>query len=522
MKKGITKTFRGFSLGVSSLMLTIPAACDLSGGSGTGGSNTGSSCSDELAAVLNVTCAQFEEAYIKASNTDTDDYFGLVALSGDTLAVGAPGEAGRATGVNGNQADNSAPGSGAVYVFTRSGGTWSQQAYIKASNTDSGDTFGSAIALSGDTLAVGAWREAGSSTGVNGGRQDDNSAERSGAVYVFTRTGSIWSQQAYIKASNAEAGDEFGYSIALSGDTLAVGTRLEGSSAKGVNRSESDNGAPSSGAVYVFTRSGGIWRQQAYLKASNTESGDEFGSPIALYGDTLAVGAHRESSSARGVNGSESNNNAKSSGAVYVFTRSGGTWRQQAYLKAFNTDANDYFGTSIAISGDTLAVGAQQESSSATGVNGSQDDNSAPLSGAVYVFTRSGGTWSRQAYLKASNTDSRDIFSYQIALSGDTLAVSAANEGSSAKGVNGSQRDNSAPGSGAVYLFTRSGGIWRQQAYLKASNTDKGDVFANIALSGRTLAVGALEGSSAQGINGNQSDNGAPRSGAVYIRRIAP
>ena len=509
MKKGISKAFRGFSLGVSSLMLTISAACDVSGGSGTGGSDTGSSCSDELAAVLNVTCAQFEEAYIKASNTGAGDKFGLVALSGDTLAVGAWAESSSATGVDGSQGDNSAAESGAVYVFTRSGGTWRQQAYIKASNADAGDRFGSAIALWGNTLAVGAPKESSNAVGVNGS-QGDNSAGGSGAVYVFTRSGDTWSQQAYIKASDTSRpsryGSNFGDSVALSSNTLAVGAPLEGG-----------------GAVYVFTRSGNTWRRQAHLKASNTDPSDEFGRPIALYGDTLAVGAHRESSSARGVNGSQSDNNAESSGAVYVFTRSRGTWSQQAYLKASNTDVNDYFGTSIAISRDTLAVGAQGEGSGAKGVNGSEDDNSAPYSGAVYVFTRSGGTWSRQAYLKASNTDSRDVFSYQIALSGDTLAVSAAYEDSSARGVNGSQSDNNAETSGAVYLFTRSGDIWSQQAYIKASNTDAGDGFANIALSGSTLAVGAPgEAGSTKGINGTQSDNGAPRSGAVYIRRIAP
>lgn len=254
MKNRITKTFRGFSLSVLSLMLTISAACDLSGGSGTsgsgtGGSNSGSSCSDELAAVLNVTCAQFEEAYIKASNTGADDKFGLVALSGDTLAVGAWAESSSANGVDGSQGDNSAAESGAVYVFTRSGGTWRQQAYIKASNAEAGDRFGSAIALWGNTLAVGAPGESSNAVGVNGS-QGDNSARRSGAVYVFTRSGDTWSQQAYIKASNTDAGDGFA-NIALSGSTLAVGAPGEAGSTKGINGSQGDNGAPRSGAVYI-------------------------------------------------------------------------------------------------------------------------------------------------------------------------------------------------------------------------------------------------------------------------------
>ena len=473
---------------------------------------------------LNVNCDQFAEAYLKASNTGATDLFGYsVSLSGDTLAVGAVGEASNTTGVNASQSDNSARGSGAVYIFTRSGTTWSQQAYLKASNTGRGDTFGHSVSLSGDTLAVGASYESSSATGVNGS-QSDNSARESGAVYVFTRSGTTWSQQAYLKASNTNAGDRFGHSVSLSGDTLAVGAYYESSSATGVNGSQSDNTERSSGAVYIFTRSGTTWSQQAYLKASNTGRDDLFGYSVSLSGDTLAVGARRESSSATGVDGNQSDNSTTRSGAVYIFTRSGTTWSQQAYLKASNTGAYDEFGSSVSLSGDTLAVGAVGESSSATGVNGSQSDNSEGASGAVYVFTRSGTTWGQQAYLKASNTVTRDYFGSSVSLSGDTLAVGAYIESSSATGVNGNQSDNSATRSGAVYIFTRSGTTWSQQAYLKASNTDAGDLFSSsVSLSGDTLAVGAKsESSSATGVNGNQNDNSAGSSGAVYVRRIAP
>ena len=466
---------------------------------------TSDACSD----ALNGNCDQFVKAYLKASNTGATDLFGYsVSLSGDTLAVGAYWEDSNATGVNGSQSDNSVSQSGAVYVFTRSGRTWSQQAYLKASNTGVNDLFGYSVSLSGDTLAVGARYEDSNATGVNGS-ESNNSESSSGAVYVFTRSGTTWSQQAYLKASNTERGDEFGYSVSLSGDTLAVGARQEDSNATGVNGSESNNSESGSGAVYVFTRSGTTWGQQAYLKASNTESGDEFGYSVSLSGDTLAVGAIRDDS-----------------GAVYVFIRSGTTWSQQAYLKASNTGTSDLFGYSVSLSGDTLAVGAIREDSNATGVNGSQSDNSAIWSGAVYVFTRSGTTWSQQAYLKASNTDAQDSFGSSVSLSGDTLAVGARFEDSSATGVNGSQSDNSVSNSGAVYIFTRSGRTWSQQAYLKASNTGADDEFgSSVSLSGDTLAVGAsLEDSSATGVNGSQSDNNRAgrNSGAVYVRRIAP
>ena len=240
---------------------------------------------------------------------------------------------------------------------------------------------------------VGAAAEDSNATGVNG-NQADNSASGSGAVYVFTRDGAgSWSQQAYIKSSNADASDGFGSSVALSGDTLAVGTGYEDSNTTGVNGNQLNNSASTSGAVYVFTRDDtGLWSQQAYIKASNTDALDFFGDHIALSGDILAVGASNpgfwgEDSNATGVNGDDTNNFASSSGAVYVFTRDGtGSWSQQAYIKASNTDAEDWFGGSVALSGGTLAVGAGYEDSNATGVNGNQADNSAYAAGAVYVF----------------------------------------------------------------------------------------------------------------------------------------
>jgi hypothetical protein len=442
-----------------------------------------------------------QQAYLKASNTGAGDWFGTnIAVDGDTLVVGARFEDSAATGINGNQADNSAPDSGAVYVFTRTDGVWSQEAYVKASNTEAGDEFGSWVAVDGDTLVVGAPLEDSAATGING-NQADNSAPDSGAVYVFTRTDGAWSQQAYLKASNTEAGDWFGATVAVDGDTLVVGARFEDSAATGINGNQADNSAPDSGAVYVFTRTDGVWSQEAYVKASNTEAGDEFGFWVDLAANTLAVGARFEDSAATGINGSQANNSAPDSGAVYVFTRTGGVWSQQAYLKTSNTGAGDRFGSHVAVDSDTLVSGAPGEGS-----------------GAVYVFRRTGEVWSQQAYLKGSNTEADDRFGVHVALAGDTVLVSAGGEASAATGINGNQADNSAPNSGAVYVFTRTGGVWSQQAYLKASNTEAGDRFGIVAVDGDTLVVGALEeASAATGINGNQTDNSAPGSGAVYV-----
>ena len=415
--------------------------------------------------------------------------------------------------------------SGAVYVFTPDAAAISaQQAYIKTSNTDAGDELGwSVVAVSGDTLAAGAHHEASSATGIDGD-QSNNAAPDSGAAYVFTRdVVGVWSQQAYIKASNTDADDRFGTAVALSGDTLVVGVRREDSSATGIDGDQSDNAATDSGAAYVFTRdAAGVWSQQAYIKASNTDTEDRFGHAVAVSGDTLAVSAYFEDSAATGIDGDQNNNAATDSGAVYIFTRdAAGVWSQQAYIKASNTDANDVFGDTIALSGDTLAVGALFEKSAATGINGDQSDNSAGDSGAVYVFTRDAtGIWSQQAYIKASNTDADDGFGLGVAVSGDTLAVGGLQEGSAATGIDGDQSDNAAPDSGAVYVFTRdAAGVWSQQAYIKASNTGAGDEFgSSVALSGDRLAVGAqLEDSAATGIDGDQSDNSAGASGAAYV-----
>ncbi len=453
-----------------------------------------------------------------------------------------------------------------------------QQAYLKASNTGVKDYFGYAVAVSGDTVVVGAPYEDSQATGVNGD-QSDNAASDSGAAYVFVRSGTTWSQQAYLKASNTETDDNFGYAAAIDGDTLVVGAVGESSKATGVNGDQSDDAAGGAGAAYVFIRSGTTWSQQAYLKASNTGAGDEFGWSVAISGDMVVVGAFAEDSNATGVNGDQGDNSAKTAGAAYVFVRNDGVWSQQAYLKASNTEAFDYFGESVSISGDTVVVGADGEDSRATRVNGDQSDNTANGAGAAYVFVRSGVTWSQDAYLKASNTGEDDYFGYTVAIGGDTIIVGAPLEGSQdsgaayvfvrngpvlsqqeflrwsqqaylrasnieagdnfgyavaidgdtvvvgalyedsqATGVNGDQNDNSADSAGAAYVFKHSGATWSQQAYLKASNTGAGDLFGYaVAIAGKTVVAGAYgEASRAMGVNGKQNDNTADISGAAY------
>ncbi|KAF0193321.1 MAG: Integrin alpha beta-propellor repeat protein [Gammaproteobacteria bacterium] len=405
------------------------------------------------------------QAYIKPPVAASFDTFGsAVALSanGNTLAVGSPSEDSDATTINGEQNNNAASGAGAVYVFTRSGVTWSQQAYVKVLNQDGGDALGETVALSadGNTLAAGARFEDSASIGVDG-ESGINTATSAGAVYVFRRSGTSWAKEAYVKASNTGASDQFGFAIALSddGDTLAVGAILEASSDSGINEAGTDDSASGAGAVYVFVRTGSAWAQQAYIKASNTDASDAFGSSVSLSsdGNTLAVAATGEDSNGTGAAADQSNAAAADAGAVYVFVRTGITWAQQAYIKASNTGASDAFGTAVSLSdnGNMLAVGAAAEDSAATGVGGDETNNSANGSGAVYLYTRTAGTWSQTSYIKAPNSAADDTFGVVAALNsdGNTLAVGAYGEDSAATGTGGNQNDNSAASAGAAYLY---------------------------------------------------------------------
>jgi drug/metabolite transporter superfamily protein YnfA len=461
------------------------------------------------------------QSYVKASNTGKNDGFGTaVAISGNTLVVGVIDEDSAASGVHGDQADNTMQLSGAVYVFVRNGLTWSQQAYLKASNPIQWGRFGWSVAISGDTIIVGAVGESNSTPGING-NQANKFKKDSGAAYVFVRNGTTWSQQAYLKPSTTDANDYFGSAVSISGDTVAVASVHEASSAIGINGDQTNNSKKSAGAAYVFVRKGTTWSQQAYLKAPSVDSADVFGADLAISGDTLVVGMSGDDSAAVGVNGSAFDNSAKNSGAACVFVRSGNNWTQQAFLKASGTEAYDGFGGSVAISANTIVVGADRESSDSVGSNGQESNNSKDLSGAAYVFVRNGTIWSQQAFLKASNPDEFDSFGASVSISGDLVVVGAAREDSAAIGMNGDETDNSSDYSGAAYVFARTGTNWSQQAYIKASNSSEWDAFGwDVAVSNGSVVVGSpREDSAATGINGDQQDDFVSNSGAVYVFR---
>jgi hypothetical protein len=224
--------------------------------------------------------------------------------------------------------------------------------------------------------------------------------------------------------------ERFGSSVSISGDTLVVGAPFAGYSL--------------SGSAYVFARSNGGWSQQALLKGSNTEAGDNFGSSVTISGNTLVVGAPNESSK---VYIGENDNSQLDSGAAYVFTRTNGVWTQQAFLKANYAGMYDLFATSLAISGDTLVVGAIGEASN---TRDSEIDNSESRAGAAYIFTRANGTWNQLSFLKASNAETNDELGTSVAISGDTVVAGAPLENSSASG---GEADNSSIYAGAAYLW---------------------------------------------------------------------
>lgn len=439
-------------------------------------------------------------AYLRASNAEAGDQFGLaLAMSADgtTLAVAAPTEAGGDNVINGNEASNTSPDAGAVYVFVRSGTQWTQQAYVKPTNTDAGDQFGWAVALSadGNTLAVGARHEDG-----NGISQANNTTSNSGAAYVFTRAGTTWSQQAYLKALAPNDSDELGSSLALSGDgnTLIVGAPL------------ADSPAVDAGAAFLFTRTGTTWSVPTQLVAPNADAGDSFGFQVALSGDglTAIIGATRESSASASQ---PTDNSLSQAGAIYTFTA---PWTTGTLLKASNPMDTANFGYSVAAShdGSTIAAGAIDERSNARGFNGNQADRSALRSGAAYVLA--GAQHASQAYAKAPNADAGDSFGWSLALSGDgnILLVGAPDEAGAASGVDGDPGSNTLANAGAAYIAVRTGTQWSWSHYLKAKTPGASDTL------GWSVAMSANATIFAAGAPGDDGPGDTSTdSGAAYV-----
>ena len=436
-----------------------------------------------------------EQAKLTASDGATDDVFGAsVAISGDSVIAGAFGD------------DDGGSRSGSAYVFTRSATTWSQQAKLIAGDAATLDDFGNSVGISGNTAVIGAFGDddVGATSGsayifvrsgttwsqqakliasdadafdrfgfsvaisgdtvVAGADRDDDVGTASGSAYIFVRSGTAWSQQAKLIAGDAAASDGFGISVAISGDTVVAGAQND------------DDGGSNSGSAYVFARTATSWAQQGKLAASDAATGDGFGNSVAISGDTVVVGAYLDD-----------DNGVFDSGGGYVFVRSGTVWTEQAKLTASDAGSADYFGFSVAIYLDSVVIGAYR------------DDDGGAQSGSAYVFARSGTTWSQQDKLTASDAAANDQFGWSVAVSGDGAVIGAWLD------------DDGGINSGSAYIFLRDGTTWTEQGKLIASDAADLDGFGgSVAISGDTVLVGAEE-----------DDDGAPDSGSVYIYRFS-
>jgi hypothetical protein len=352
-----------------------------------------------------------QQAKLTSSNNSGSDRFGeRVAIDGDTAVVGAYFYD-TSGGVNSPK--------GAAYVFTRSGSTWTQRAMIQSNDIAVGDYFGITVAISGNTIIVGAQYEDGSSS----------SATNYGSVYVFTGSGSSWTQQAKLVDPNPSTNDWFGsHSIAISGNTIVLGSIL------------SDDTATNSGTAHIYTRSGSTWTYKGQLESSDVAAYDRFGAGIAIDGDTILIGAYGEGGS------------GTSRGAAYVFTSNNNwsSWSQQAKLTASDAQDNDYFGRGLDLDGDTAVIGAFGE------------DDTGSNSGSAYVFTRSGTTWSQQQKLTASDSAANFDIGLSVAIEGDTIAL----------GSRGADSDT-----GAVYIFKLSGSTWTEEEKLVSDEGAQNDDF---------------------------------------------
>jgi hypothetical protein len=425
-----------------------------------------------------------QEAFIKARSPDADDYFGYgVAISGDTLVVGAPREDGAVGGINGDDTGNGAADSGAVYVFVRQGVTWTQQAYLKAEHPSAAEFFGTSVAIDGDTLLVGAPR------GWPYPQNGDSIPARIGAAYVFVRQAGVWTQKAQISPAQGAAGDLFGYSVWLTKDTFAIGAPYDAAAVGG------------GGAAYVAPRSDS-WGPLTKLAPAQPVTSGGFGWVLALESDTLLVGAPEPGTSTTRGQGP---------GSAYVFLRKNAVWTEDQTLQAKQPENGASFGWSVALEGDTAAIGAPRAADAAI-------TPSPP--GEAYLFGRTNERWGQTAVLQAAYPRNSDFYGSSVLVSGSLLLVGASGDMSAAAGLDGDANRSDAFLSGAFVLYGQQDGAWRSSTYAKAAHPTRGAQLAQVAaISHDTIVIGAmLESTASGGVNVAPKGSSA-RSGAVYVFR---
>ena len=433
---------------------------------------------------LTVERSAVETAFIKASNARAGDAFGFhIAAQGNTLVVGAPYEDGSSGGVNGDQNSTNASSSGAAYVFVWQGGEWTQQAYLKAETPAANDHFGASVAVSGDTIVVGAPAYDPENWGVL------ISPTRPGKAHVFVRRGDTWSPQGTLMPSTTNRPDLFGLSVAVEQDTALVGAPDESNTNLG------------GGAVYAFTRSGDTWQLAQRVEPAKPIVPLAFGFSVALHGDRFIAGAPQDATFQR------------AGGSAYVFERSKGMWHETQHLQDPEIKEQATFGHAVAIRGDRVIVSAA-----------ALDLRQRPTPpGEVFLYELAAGTgWERRDRYSSPNPFSVDLFGGAIALTDNTLVVGCNGDSSAARGVNGDPRNSDSWRSGAAYLLGQTpDNHFAMSAYLKASSPDRDDAYGqSVAATADMVMVGApSESSGSKGLGGDPSSNAALRSGAVYVYR---
>jgi hypothetical protein len=392
--------------------------------------------------------------------------------------------------------------------------------YVKASNTREGALFGDALQLHEGQLIVGSpFESSGSPDDPN-----DASSPDAGAVYVYNQKGG-WMQPQYLKAERPVEGGKFGASLAASGDLLAVGSP-QGCGCEPVAPMALPGATCelAGGEVLIFRRDAdGVWNPVTCVSTpGGSNDFEEFGASVALDGDTLVVGSSN-ASGGTGVSSTVTNLPGNNPGAAYVFrTLDGGrNWGLEAFMKALVPYADRAFGQALAVEGNRLVVGDPGDPSSSTMIDGSQLNAAAPSRGAVFVFERSGETWTQAAFLKASNQRAQGVGA-SVALAGDRVAVGAPDESNAGAGINPDGDVGPLAASGAVYVFAKYATAWAQESYIKAKlPADNAYFGTSVALIPGQLLVGAVgdPGTSA-GVNPPDSGN-ANRAGAAYLFTLA-
>jgi len=482
-------------------------------------------CDDACQVTFGVSCDVLRDTYIKASNTSSSDGFGTVlALDGDILVVGAPIESSSGVGIDSTADDDSSPSSGAAYVFSRAGGAWTQLARIKAPNPSAMDSFGLAVAVSGDLIAIGAPGESSNTTGVGDPGLDDDDLPRSGAVYVYEISGGVQpvTFRAFIKSLRASQDGGFGFSLAMDGNRLAVGSPGEGGG---------------TGNAYVFELNDltdtSSWVERAFVGANFPDAGDRFGEAVSLRGDLLAVGAPGEASNARGIDGDPGDDSDSRAGAAYVFRRRGsGFWEPITYLKSPAGTSSNAFGFSLAMTDAYLVVGSYNDRTKSRGIDASIGVGVIEGSGSATVFAyredEGDIVWTQGPFIKSPAANVSELCGWSVAASGNRFVLGCTGEDSSAVDASRNDPAQQLMGSCSVFVVetddaTGASG-WGFVGRLKASNARMGSSFGSaVALDGDILIVGSSgESSASKGIDGDEGDMSAPGAGAVYVRKIAP